>query len=97
MPITPNVRTKMKAALDAIETDAPNLFTRLTLLLARTNTSRATAGDPPLTMAQFVINSLVDNALVDDWQKRAQELEALKRQEAQAQLEADMQALKEAL
>jgi len=97
MPITANIKTKLKAALDAIEADAPNLHARLALLLARINAARAANGSPALTMTQFVLDSLIDSALAEEWQRKRQEIEALKTQEAAAQLEADIQALKEAL
>lgn len=97
MPITANVKTKMKAALDAIEADAPNLYAKLNLRLAALNVARAGAGNPPFTLTQLVLNSLVDSALANDWQQRRQELEALKTQEAEAQLEVEIQALKDAL
>jgi hypothetical protein len=48
-------------------------------------------------MTDLVLGSLVDSALADDWQRRRQELEALKTQEAETQLEVEIQALKEAL
>jgi len=97
MPITANIRAKMTAALAAIEADAPNLHARLTLRLALLNAARAGAGNPPLSLAQLVLNSLVDSALADDWQRRRQELEALKSQEAETELAADVQALKDEL
>ncbi len=97
MPITPNIRAKMTAALAAIEADAPNLHAKLTLRLAQINAARAGAASPKLTMTDLVLGSLVDSALADDWQRRRQEIEALKTQEADTQLEVEIQAMKEAL
>jgi len=99
MPITPNIRAKMTAALAAIEADAPNLHAKLNLRLAQINAARSASGggSPKLTMTDLVLGSLVDSALADDWQRRRQEIETLKTQEAETQLEVEIQAMKEAL
>jgi hypothetical protein len=97
MPVTANIKTKMTAALAAIEADAPNLHARLTLRLALLNAARTGAGSPKLTMTDLVLNHLVDSALADDWLRLRKDIEALKTQEAETQLEVEIQALRDAL
>lgn len=93
MPITDSITTATDQLLTAISNDAPNLYNRLTALLAVHNAELGKRGKPPLAFSAWVLESLIASATGpelhargEDHQRQAEALIARLSEEANAEL-----------